>query len=92
MNLMEAIIKNESLEEVVAVFALKVGYPLIDRSYVMYGEGRFSNLDVLSTYQRLVDEGVLVRAEQNAIKGPNWKEPAFVSERKYDGYVKNDAS
>lgn len=87
MNLMEAIIKNESLEEVLAVFALKVGYPLIDRSYVMYGEGRFSNLDLLNAFQKLVDDGVLVRAEKNAMKGPNWKEPKFLAEGKYKEYV-----
>ena len=87
MNKLEATIKNESLEDVLAFFALKAGYPSIDRLYARYGRDKVSNLDVLNTYQRLVDEGVLVRAEQNAVKGPNWKEPAFITEGRYDNFI-----
>lgn len=88
MIVLEKLVVNEPLEDVLSVFALKVSYPMIDRMYVMHGQGKFSNLDVLMAYQKLVDEGVLIRSGQmKAVKGPNWKQPAFVSEGKYKNHI-----
>lgn len=88
MNKIEATIRNESLENVLAVFALRIGYPSIDRMYARYGRGRVSNLDLLIAYKKLIDTGVLVHADRmTAAKGPNWKAPAFLIEGKYDNFI-----
>lgn len=57
MNVLKILVSDESLEGVLSVLALRVDYPMIDRMYVMYGQNRFSNLDVLIAYQQLVDQG-----------------------------------
>jgi hypothetical protein len=53
----------------------------------MIGRYRFeviANGELLSTYARLFDEGVLANGDGPvAIKGPNWKEPDFVIEKRY---------
>jgi hypothetical protein len=42
------------------------------------------NAELHRVWGRLMDEGKLAQDEKGrTIKGPNWKEPAFVTEKKY---------
>lgn len=80
----ESIYKNENVEDVLLHFALRTPYDSIDRMYVRYNFDVVSNGILLNTYQRLLREEKLI--ENNEIlpqKGPNWKEPSFVSQKKY---------
>jgi len=84
MSNMEAIIKNESIEDVLLVLAPNTSYPGIDRLYVRFNFDVIENRELFFTYQRLVAEGKLAEDEKgHTIKGPNWKEPAFITEKKY---------
>ena len=81
---LEGIYKNESVEDVLLYFALRTPYPNIDRMYVRY-KFEVAAESVLSiTFQRLVKEGKLMETGKPLMeKGPNWKEPKFVTEKKY---------
>ncbi|HGJ5904917.1 MAG TPA: immunity protein [Arsenophonus apicola] len=80
----ESIYKNESVEDVLLYFALRTPYPTIDRMYTNYKFDVISNGILLRTYLRLIREKKLVEGEKYlAEKGPNWKEPKFVTEKKY---------
>jgi hypothetical protein len=77
-------IKSESVEDVLLHFAPIRSYPDIDRMYVRYNFDVAANRELLLCFQKLVKEGKLAKNEKgHAIKGPNWKEPAFVTEKKY---------
>ncbi|SQJ25932.1 Uncharacterised protein [Serratia rubidaea] len=84
MSPIENIIKSESVEDVLLHFAPITSYPGIDRMYVNYKFQVIEHGKLLSTYQRLVKEGKLAKDDKgHTIKGPNWKEPKFVTEKKY---------
>lgn len=80
---MKEIIKNETLDDVLTVFALTSDYRQLDRLYT------YTNFDVVSSgelsdkYNKLFHNGVLENKHGTVVKGPNWKEPQFVTEKKY---------
>lgn len=83
-SFIESVVTNESVEDVLLYFAPRTPYPSIDRMYVNYKFDVVANRDLLFTYQRLIKEGKLVEDEKgHTLKGPNWKAPAFVTEKKY---------
>lgn len=52
--------------------------------YVSYKFEVISEGVLLSEYKKLFDNGELkYDSNKNVIKGPNWKEPAFVTQKKY---------
>ena len=84
MSNMGTIIKNESIEDILLALAPNTSYPGIDRLYVKFNFDVAANRELLFTYQRLVTEGKLAEDEKgHTIKGPNWTEPAFITEKKY---------
>jgi len=81
---LEGIYKNESVEDVLLHFALRTPYPSIDRMYVNYKFEVVAHGELLKTHQRLFTEGKLLKTGKPLPeKGPNWKEPKFVTEKKY---------
>lgn len=81
---LKSIYQNESVEDVVLHFAPQTPYHCIDRMYVNYKFEVIGKGLLLRTYMRLVREGMLIENEKPLPeKGPNWKEPAFVTEKKY---------
>lgn len=81
---MRAVEKIFKVEDVLTLFALNSGIPSLDRMYGTYNPDVRTSGEFLATYQRLFDEGVLVRGPRGpALKGPNWKTPKFLLERKY---------
>ncbi|GLW37965.1 hypothetical protein Pcaca04_19010 [Pectobacterium carotovorum subsp. carotovorum] len=80
----ESIYKNESVEDVLLHFSLRTPYPNIDRMYVRYNFEVIAQGELLETHQRLLMEGKLKQTGGHlSEKGPNWKEPQFVTEKKY---------
>ncbi|EGN2561347.1 immunity protein [Salmonella enterica] len=81
---LESIYKNESVEDVLLHFALRTSYQTIDRMYVNYKFEVVANGELLKTHQKLFKEGKLKKTGKPLPeKGPNWKEPRFVTEKKY---------
>nr|WP_269137498.1 immunity protein [Pseudomonas sp. PGPR40] len=66
------------------VFALGSAIPSLDRMFGRYRYEVIESGELLKTYARLFEEGVLANGEGPvAIKGPNWKAPKFMTENKY---------
>ncbi|WLG85780.1 immunity protein [Pseudomonas cucumis] len=84
MSIVEQIVKNETVEDVLTVFALGSAIPSLDRMFGRYRYEVIESGELLKTYARLFEEGVLANGEGPvAIKGPNWKAPQFVIEKRY---------
>jgi len=81
---LEGIYKNESVEDVLLFFAPKTAYPIIDRMYVRYRFEVVERALLYPAYAKLLKEGKFVEDEKgHTLKGPNWKEPKFVTDKKY---------
>ena len=82
MNVIEEIVKKEPVEDVLTAFSLKFGFQTIDGMYIRYNRDVVLSGELFSVYQRLISEGVLAYGgEPNLVKGPNWKEPAFIRDK-----------
>ncbi|CAI0693716.1 immunity protein [Serratia ficaria] len=80
----EGIYKNESVEDVLLHFAPRTPYPNIDRMYVQYNFDVVGKDQLYPALAKLLREGKLVKDDKgHTLKGPNWKAPAFVTEKKY---------
>ncbi|VVN26057.1 hypothetical protein PS862_05481 [Pseudomonas fluorescens] len=84
MNTIEKIVQNESLDDVVAVFALIKATPDLDMMIRRYNREALKYGELESAYTRLIEAGVLTNGDKGlAAKGPNWKAPKFVIEKRY---------
>ncbi|PUA41272.1 immunity protein [Pseudomonas protegens] len=84
MTEQERMFKNESVEDILLHFAPRIPYPTIDRMYVKYNFEVVADGKLLRTYQQLIKEGKLVENKKTLPeKGQNWKEPDFVTEKRY---------
>ncbi|MFW0699786.1 immunity protein [Pantoea sp. R13S299] len=82
MHLKE-IIENESVEDVVTFLGPTSDYSKLDRLYAYNRFDVISSGELSSAYDDLLKKGVLQDQNGKVIKGPNWKAPAFVTEKKY---------
>ena len=65
------------------VFAIGLAFPSIDQMFGRYRFEAIANGELVSIYERLFEEGVLAEGVGAiAIKGPNWKAPAFLVEKR----------
>ena len=84
MNTIEQIVKNEPIADVLTAFGIGLAYPSLDRMIGRYRFEVIANGELLKTYAKLFEEGVLANGEGPvAIKGPNWKAPNFLTEKRY---------
>lgn len=84
MSVVEKIVRNETVEDVLTLFALNSGIPSLDRMFGRYRREVVVSGELIHTYQRLFDEGVLLSGPNGiALKGPNWKQPKFLTDGKY---------
>ncbi|MFW9081607.1 hypothetical protein ACOI9X_20410 [Pseudomonas sp. P2757] len=85
MSAVEQIVKNESLDDIVAVFALTKPNPLLDMMIRRYNPDLLKGYGTLeNAYSRLFAARVLAIGESGlAVKGPNWTPPSFMLENKY---------
>ncbi len=85
MNTIEKIVKNEPIVDILTAFGIGLAYPSLDRMIGRYRFEVIANGELLKTYARLFEEGVLANGEGPvAIKGPNWEAPKFVTEKLYE--------
>ena len=85
MSTFEMIVKNETLDDIVTVFALIQATPHLDMMIRIYNRELLEEYGALEdTYARLINVGVLANGKNGlAVKGPNWKPPAYMTERRY---------
>nr|WED70048.1 hypothetical protein PJ912_12415 [Pectobacterium colocasium] len=61
-----------------------ISYPQLDGFFSRYRQEVHQTGEFLTTIENLIQEKVIViDAKMTVIKGPNWKEPKFVTEKKY---------
>ena len=85
MSTVEMIVKNESLDDIVTVFALIKATPHLDMMIRIHNRELLKEHGALeNAYTRLINAGVLANGENGlAVKGPNWAPPAYMTERRY---------
>ena len=84
MSTIEDLVKNESVADVLTVLALNLDQPRIDKIYTSYRFETLETGELWNTYDKLFRDGILASEDKGCvIKGPNWKEPAFITEKKY---------
>lgn len=60
------------------------GYPQMDRFFSRYKFSVIENGEFMKTFEQMRQKGVVEWGEKMLVKkGPNWKEPKFVREKKY---------
>jgi len=85
MSVIEQIVNHESLDDIVTVFALVKAPPHLDMMIGRYKPEVIRHGELQLAYTRLFEKGVLAKGEKGlATKGPNWKAPNFVTEKRYD--------
>lgn len=76
----KAFIKDQPLDDALAILALEFNYPDIDRTYSLYRSEVVLSGELMSVYQRLIDSGFLLEEGCSpSQKGPFWKAPALMS-------------
>lgn len=80
----EEILKHEPIADVLTAFGIGMAYPSLDRMIGRYKFELIASGELLTTYAQLYKEGVLANGDGPIpIKGPNWKAPKFITERRY---------
>jgi hypothetical protein len=81
---LEEILKHEPIADVLTAFGIGMAYPSLDRMIGRYKFELIASGELLTTYAQLFKEGVLANGDGPVpIKGPNWKAPKFITERRY---------
>lgn len=82
MSLAE-IVKNESVEDILTFLGPTADYTKLDKLFTYNRHDVISSGELSATYDELFRKGVLQDLNGQAVKGPNWKEPQFVTDKKY---------
>ncbi|MPQ71568.1 MULTISPECIES: hypothetical protein [unclassified Pseudomonas] len=89
----KSLVEGESVKDIISFLAGSekgIDYRSLDRFFVRYRFDVVEKGELLSTVREMGASGVIQQGEHpmTYIKGPNWKEPAFVAENKYFKVVK----
>ncbi|WNW10588.1 hypothetical protein RRX38_05275 [Pseudomonas sp. DTU_2021_1001937_2_SI_NGA_ILE_001] len=81
------VVRGESPRDVI-LFIVRGGrsiaYPMLDRLYCRHDWVNISNnLELLKLFDSMIAEGSIEYNEGGFRKGPEWKEPEFIKEKKY---------
>lgn len=87
MNTINDVVQNENPRDALLFIARKssgISLPQVDRLYqrnkwVHVGD----NLGLMKVIRQMVDEGLITSDNCNIFRGPQWKEPQFMTEKKY---------
>ena len=87
MSIINTIVVSEHPKDVI-LFLTKgdagISYPRLDSLYSRNDWVNISNnLELSKLVREMREEGLIVHAGGGLRKGPNWKEPAFITEKKY---------
>ncbi|CAM3836171.1 immunity protein [Rouxiella silvae] len=77
------IIKNESVEDILTFLGPTSDYPKLDKLFTYNRYDVITSGELSSKYDELFRKGVLADQNGKVVKGPNWKTPKFVTEKKY---------
>lgn len=77
------IVKNENIEDVLTFLGPTSDYRKLDRLYTYNRFEAITSGELSSVYDELFRKGVLQDQNGKVVKGPNWKAPKFVTEKKY---------
>lgn len=84
---LKMLFENEKVEDIIiffAGFAKSIGYPSLDRYFVRYRFSAIETGEFMNAFHVLSDNGIVsLNEKMGVIKGPKWKEPAFVTQKKY---------
>jgi hypothetical protein len=87
MSVINTIVLSEAPRDVI-LFLTKgdagISYPRLDGLYSRNDWKNISNnLELLKLVEKMIVEGFIIDVGGGLRKGPNWKEPAFITEKKY---------
>ncbi|SFX64767.1 hypothetical protein SAMN03159316_2386 [Pseudomonas sp. NFR02] len=87
MSIIDTIVKEENPRDVI-LFVTRgengISYPILDRLYNTNNWVNISNnLELMKLVDNMVSEGLIVSKNLTLTKGPNWKNPTFITENKY---------
>ncbi|MCD9568762.1 hypothetical protein [Pseudomonas protegens] len=87
MSIINKIVISESPRDVILFLAkgeAGISYPKLDRIYNINNWINISNnLELLKLVELMKQEGLIKEAGGGLVKGPAWKEPGFITEKKY---------
>ncbi|QCT20593.1 hypothetical protein FEM41_13555 [Jejubacter calystegiae] len=80
--------ENEQIRDIILFLSGRKGngisHPQLDGYCTMYGTQRISNIELISLVKNMREKGdISSNGKGGYKKGPNWKEPKFVTEKKY---------
>jgi hypothetical protein len=77
-------VENEGVEDILLYLAPFKSFPDIDNMFVRYKFEVVEKALLYPTYAKLLKEGKFSENDKgHTLKGPNWKAPTFVTEKKY---------
>ncbi|WP_159873995.1 MULTISPECIES: hypothetical protein [unclassified Raoultella] len=83
----EQLVAGESTADVILFLVRNkkgFGYPQMDRFFSRYKFSVIENGEFMRTFEQLRQNRIVEWGEKMLVKkGPNWKEPKFVAEKKY---------
>ncbi|WBL71042.1 hypothetical protein [Serratia liquefaciens] len=83
----KSMIEKENVNDVISFFAgltNGIGYPQMDNFFVRYRFDVVGNGELLKVFEELREAGIVEWGDKMLVKkGPNWKAPKFVTEKKY---------
>ena len=87
MNDINDVVITENPRDVI-LFATRnkkiISYPALDRLYSRNNWANISNnVELLKLVEAMTLEGLIEHADGGYRKGPNWKEPAFITKKKH---------
>ncbi|PYB75876.1 MULTISPECIES: hypothetical protein [Pseudomonas] len=86
MNTIKDIVKNEVPQDVILFLATDQGisHPQLDRLYSSSDWPFLSdNTSLILLINHMISEGLISFSGKAYVKGPHWREPQFLTEKKY---------
>ena len=87
MSVIATIVLNEKPEEVILFLTkneLGISFPRLDGLYNLANWAHVeNNLGLLNLVKKMSDAGFIKYSGTGVVRGPNWREPAFMLEGKY---------
>ncbi|MNG09275.1 hypothetical protein D3C84_926890 [compost metagenome] len=87
MSIMKAIVLNEKPEEVILFLTkneLGISFPQLDGLYNRASWAHVTdNMGLFNLVKSMCDAGFIKYSGGGIVRGPNWREPAFMVEGKY---------
>jgi hypothetical protein len=84
---LDSLVKTESTADVILFLAGRksgIGYPQLDRYFSNYKSSVIESGEFMQVFEGLRKNGSVAWGDKMLVtKGPNWKEPTFVTQKKY---------